>query len=405
MIIAKDTMLPINFLEQAVKCSKAVGRIVTTHPIISMGTGFMISEELLVTCHHVIPDITTATNAIFQLDYFIRSDGTFNQYHEFKLDPSKIFATSIDLDVTVVAVKSANEIIYRGAYIASLQSSLIKGESVNIIHHALGEPQKISMREGEIVAFSDRLIHYDSPTSPGSAGAPIFNDQWELIGIHHAGGFLKSIEESSMQVRVSEGIRISAFIAWFDTISNASQNQILRTQIVLDKKDDPKPYIFTPYTEQSEEEKEKRESVFISYAHKDQEKAKWQVELDKYIKNVAIIGPTRVWYDDRINAGAEWKAEIEMALKKTKVAVLLVGPNFLNSEFILSKELPDLLEAAKNEGVRIIPLITHRVPYNRSVLGKFQSFNPPGKPLEEQRKNDAIKTLNEVVEEIAKEYD
>ncbi|MBC7827782.1 MAG: trypsin-like peptidase domain-containing protein [Chitinophagaceae bacterium] len=407
MILGKDTMLPINFLEKASSCSRAVGRIVTIHSTQSvMATGFMISEELLVTCNHVIPDIATAENCSFQIDYFIRGDGTFNQYHEFKLNASNFFATSIELDVTVVAIKPANKINFKERNITNLQlSNLVKGESVNIIHHALGEPQKISMRNGEVVAFSDTFIHYDTPTSPGSAGAPVFNDQWELIAIHHAGGFLKPLDESSVQIRLNEGIRISAFMAWFDTVSNnSSQNRILKTQIASRKKNHTEPDLLTS-REQIEEEKEKRDSVFISYAHKDQEKVEWQVELDKYIKNVSTIGSTRVWYDERIKVGTEWRAEIESALKKTKVAVLLVGPYFLNSGFIVNNELPNLLEAAKNEGVIIIPLITHRVPYNRSILGKFQSFNSPDNPLQEQRKNDAIKTLNELVEEIAKVYD
>jgi V8-like Glu-specific endopeptidase len=30
-------------------------------------------------------------------------------------------------------------------------------------------------------------LHYRAPTEGGSSGSPIFNIQWKLIGVHHAG--------------------------------------------------------------------------------------------------------------------------------------------------------------------------------------------------------------------------
>ena len=72
----------------------------------------------------------------------------------------------------------------------------------------------------------------------------------------------------------------------------------------------------------------------------------------------------------------------------------------------MGKELPQLLEAAKTHGVRIFPLITHHVAYGRSALGKFQSFNPPESPLQDQQKSGtAEKILVELVEEIAEVYE
>ena len=56
-------------------------------------------------------------------------------------------------------------------------------------------------------------MQYRTPTDPGSSGSPVFNDQWELIGLHHAGSSEKeSLLDPSEEHEANEGIRISAIM-------------------------------------------------------------------------------------------------------------------------------------------------------------------------------------------------
>lgn len=141
-----------------------------------------------------------------------------------------------------------------------------------------------------------------------------------------------------------------------------------------------------------------RDAVFISYARGDQGKRKWRDRLKVFLDPFGE--ELDVWDDSRIETGAQWRTEIDIALKRARVAVLLVGPSFLGSEFIAKNELPPLLQAAEKEGVIILPLITNHCSYEKTALGKYQAFNNPKKPLEAMDLADQNEWLTKFAERI-----
>ena len=124
---------------------------------------------------------------------------------------------------------------------------------------------------------------------------------------------------------------------------------------------------------------QKRSTVFISYSHKDR---KLLERLQVHLKPLERSGRIERWDDTKIKTGANWRSEIEQAIARAKVAVLLISADFLASDFIHSNELPPLLEAAQNEGAIILPVIIKPSRFTTTPsLSKFQAFNDPQKPF------------------------
>jgi internalin A len=88
-----------------------------------------------------------------------------------------------------------------------------------------------------------------------------------------------------------------------------------------------------------------RNQVFISYSHDDQHwLERFRVHLKPFERNKMLV-----WADKKITAGEMWREEIERALRSTRVALLLVTPNFLASDFIIYNELPVLVRPRKKK--------------------------------------------------------
>jgi len=99
-----------------------------------------------------------------------------------------------------------------------------------------------------------------------------------------------------------------------------------------------------------------RHELFISYSRKD------RAFLERFWTHLSpqeTLYGLQSWDDSRIQPGDIWLDQIEQALARAQVALLLVSPDFLASDFIRRKVLPCLFEAAQNDGLKIlwVPLL------------------------------------------------
>lgn len=122
-----------------------------------------------------------------------------------------------------------------------------------------------------------------------------------------------------------------------------------------------------------------RMTVFVSYSRTD---SRWLQRLQVHLKPLARRGDLVLWDDTRIGPGDRWRSAIRDAIERAAASVLLISADFLASDFVASEELPPLLEKAETSGARILPIIVQPCRLsNHPELAKFQSLNPPSKPL------------------------
>jgi V8-like Glu-specific endopeptidase len=182
------------FLDRCLQVARTVGRIwmgVTSGRPRGYGTGFLISPRLLMTNHHVLGDREMARTSLIEMDYEIGTGGAFPTA-AFSIDIDSFFAAEEHLDYAVVGVRpeSAN-----GRPLSEFGwNSLIEEEGkaivaqwVNIVQHPNGEPKQYGLRENQVIDILPEFLHYKTDTAPGSSGSPVFNDRWEVVGLHHSG--------------------------------------------------------------------------------------------------------------------------------------------------------------------------------------------------------------------------
>lgn len=187
-------LVDVNYFEKGVLSAKPVCKLTAKdHRGRYEGTGFLISNRLLLTNNHNIPTKAIAATVFLEFDFQFGTDDMPKTDHRFKLAPNDAFWTDEDLDVTIVAVKPFSDasnvpIEQFGALPFNPQTGKIDvGQFISLIHHPDGDFKQAAIRENRLLRKDEKVLWYASDTAPGSSGAPCFSDQWEVLAIHRRG--------------------------------------------------------------------------------------------------------------------------------------------------------------------------------------------------------------------------
>lgn len=212
--------LPYLYLKRGADAGRAVCRVVTPRIFgtrraerASKGTGWMITDELLVTNHHVVNARTNTEPDATAEDLAAQVQGTVVQ---FDVDDQEAaipdaLAALTHPDQAPAGVKVAELICWsrrraRGQSggldfailrLAEKQDATRKPSplrrdpvaletAVNIIQHPKAGPKRVALRANQLKVESDDNLRYTTNTDEGSSGSPLFDDEWSIMGLHRA---------------------------------------------------------------------------------------------------------------------------------------------------------------------------------------------------------------------------
>jgi endonuclease G len=232
-VIGPSNILGIDFLELAIATARGIGRVRCGN---EYGTGVLVGPRLMMTNNHVIGKANVGDGWVIDLDYQQNSEQQMLPVHTYKVDPAYFFYTNEELDYTIIGLAQTSDkgkpiTAYPWTKMLGDTGKLETGDSINIIQHPNGGLKKIAFRENTVIGHTNAkpdFLDYTTDTEPGSSGSGCFNDQWELVALHHSGvpdtdakGNIKTIKgqvwrkgEDAARIKWigNEGIRISAIV-------------------------------------------------------------------------------------------------------------------------------------------------------------------------------------------------
>jgi V8-like Glu-specific endopeptidase len=202
-LVPEPDLLDVGFLVKAIKAASSVCKIELSFNGSSLtrsqGTGVLIFPKLLLTNFHVLqPEGSdtniqnNAKNITLQFSVFSGSDGFDSKAKIFKLDPQDpVLAVSppeqldfalLKIEDSILDDEEIKPICWKSDF------TLKPHESINILQHPEGFPMQLAISKDGITNILDNKgwLQYVSNTSFGSSGSPCFNNDWELVALHHA---------------------------------------------------------------------------------------------------------------------------------------------------------------------------------------------------------------------------
>jgi V8-like Glu-specific endopeptidase len=192
-------------------------------PTRGVGTGFLLKgailnprlgdELYLLTNSHVVSPGPEVPMAMRPADAIVTFEGLPGAEHQSWTVKDLIFNSPIrELDVSLLRLDRTVPGV-EPYPIAPALPDRDGDRRAYVVGHPLGGGVSFSLQDNLLLDWDQRLVHYRTPTEPGSSGSPVFDDQWRLIAIHHAGrSGIRKLNGKPGTYEANEGINILAVV-------------------------------------------------------------------------------------------------------------------------------------------------------------------------------------------------
>lgn len=205
-VIFTNDLLPIDFLAAAQNVASSVARLIVLRfdngqpklrlsgdRVQYLGTGWLLGQAHIVTNHHVVnardPLEADASESDLQLqgqNTLVQFDFDSENADVTEQTVAKLVYSNQQLDYAILKLSEAtkrNPLTLWPNEVTLPSDQIIP---VNIVQHPGGAPKQIGMRNNLAARITDTDLAYFTDTKGGSSGAPVCNDQWQVIALHKA---------------------------------------------------------------------------------------------------------------------------------------------------------------------------------------------------------------------------
>src|SRR6266581_3253461 len=140
--------------------------------------------------------------------------------------------------------------------------------------------------------------------------------------------------------------------------------------------------------------------IFFCYAHEDEPLLN---KLKAHLRPLQRQGLVDVWYDRDISAGTDWEQQIKEQLNTAQIILLLVSPDFMDSDYCYGIEMKRAIERYERGEAHVIPIILRPV-YWHDMLGKLQALPTDALPVMSsgwQYQDEAFFNVTEGIRNVA----
>jgi hypothetical protein len=139
-------------------------------------------------------------------------------------------------------------------------------------------------------------------------------------------------------------------------------------------------------------------TVFLCYNHEDEREKE---ALLAHLGGLQHEGLLKALSDDQIGVGVDWEQAIDDIIAQAKAAILLITANFLNSKFIIDKEVPALLAQEEKGELIIYPIIARPCAWKHiSWLRQIKTWPANNSPIWGRGENHVDERLAKIADEV-----
>jgi len=193
-VFGADRSVSLKWYTDGLERAKSIARIETNGK--GFGTGWLVDSAdffpgrnglLLITNAHVISPATPDRYP----DSLRPEDATVHfQIQGWKIPAGRVeFHSPVnELDATLLELPNLPSV----AAALPLEPKVLEvanpPQRLYIIGHPGGRDLEFSLQDNQLLAVSERLVHYRTPSEGGSSGSPVFGPtDWKVVALHHAG--------------------------------------------------------------------------------------------------------------------------------------------------------------------------------------------------------------------------